>query len=195
MAVLRSGLQKPHDGQSQAHSSSLTTVSISRLPLPLTPVFTSLVRASIALLYLLNIFFFLVSSSLQCPGLTQTFLTSHLDHCQGSQIGFLVSGINSTHPPTPSLVCWQNGHSKKQSQWGKGIVREFGINMYTLLYLKRITNKDLPYSKETLLNVTWQPGWEGDLGEDGCMYMYGWVSSVFHLKLPQYCYQLYPKTK
>ena len=45
--------------------------------------------------------------------------------------------------------------------------------MYTLLYLKRITNKDLPYSKETLLNVTWQPGWEGDLGEDGCMYMYG----------------------
>ena len=26
------------------------------------------------------------------------------------------------------------------------IVREFGIDMYTLLYLKWITNKDLPYS-------------------------------------------------
>ena len=27
--------------------------------------------------------------------------------------------------------------------WGKGTVRESGINMYTLLYLKWITNKDL----------------------------------------------------
>ena len=29
---------------------------------------------------------------------------------------------------------------------GEGIVREFGIDMYTLLYLKWITNKDLLYS-------------------------------------------------
>ena len=29
---------------------------------------------------------------------------------------------------------------------GGGIVREVGIDMYTLLYLKRITNKDLLYS-------------------------------------------------
>ena len=29
---------------------------------------------------------------------------------------------------------------------GEGIVREFGTDMYTLLYLKRITNKDLLYS-------------------------------------------------
>ena len=28
-------------------------------------------------------------------------------------------------------------------RWGKGTVREFGIDMYTLLYLKQITNKDL----------------------------------------------------
>ena len=27
--------------------------------------------------------------------------------------------------------------------WGEGIVREFGVDMYTLLYLKWITNKDL----------------------------------------------------
>ena len=30
--------------------------------------------------------------------------------------------------------------------WWEGIVREFGINIYTLLYFKRITNKDLLYS-------------------------------------------------
>ena len=29
---------------------------------------------------------------------------------------------------------------------GEGIVREFEINMYTLLYLKWVTNKDLLYS-------------------------------------------------
>ena len=28
--------------------------------------------------------------------------------------------------------------------WGGGRVREFGINMYTLLYLKWITNKVVP---------------------------------------------------
>ena len=31
-------------------------------------------------------------------------------------------------------------------EWGEGIVREFGIDMYTLLYFKWITNKDLLYS-------------------------------------------------
>ena len=29
---------------------------------------------------------------------------------------------------------------------GEGIVREFGMHVYTLLYLKRITNKGLQYS-------------------------------------------------
>ena len=29
---------------------------------------------------------------------------------------------------------------------GEGIVREFGIDMYTLLYLKWVANKDLLYS-------------------------------------------------
>ena len=30
--------------------------------------------------------------------------------------------------------------------WEDAIVREFGVDMYTLLYLKYITNKDLLYS-------------------------------------------------
>ena len=47
------------------------------------------------------------------------------------------------------------------------------MDMYTLLYLKWI-NKDL--AQETLLNVMWQPGWEGSLGENGCMFMYGRVA-------------------
>ena len=35
---------------------------------------------------------------------------------------------------------------------GEGIVREFGINMYTLLYLKCITNKYLLYSTNHFSN-------------------------------------------
>ena len=50
--------------------------------------------------------------------------------------------------------------------------------MYTLLYLKWITNKDplVLGTKEahgTLLSVTWQPGWEGVWGQNGYMYTYG----------------------
>ena len=52
---------------------------------------------------------------------------------------------------------------------GEGIVRELAINLYTLLYLKWITSKDL---QGTLLNAMWQPGWEGSLRENGYMYVY-----------------------
>ena len=37
-------------------------------------------------------------------------------------------------------------NSQLQGGRGGGTVREFGMDMYTLLYLKWITNKDLPYS-------------------------------------------------
>ena len=47
---------------------------------------------------------------------------------------------------------------------GEGIVRELEINMYTLLYSKWTTRKDL---QGTLLNAMWRPGWEGSLWENG----------------------------
>ena len=55
---------------------------------------------------------------------------------------------------------------------GEGLVREFGMDMYTLLYLKWIT---MTYcvTHGTLFNVMWRPGWEGSLGKNGCMYVYG----------------------
>ena len=34
----------------------------------------------------------------------------------------------------------------REEGWGDGIVREFGIDMYTLLHLKWISNKVLLYS-------------------------------------------------
>ena len=53
---------------------------------------------------------------------------------------------------------------------GKGIVKEFGIDTYSLLYLKWITNKDLCIADGTLLNAVWQSGWEG-FWENGYMCM------------------------
>ena len=47
--------------------------------------------------------------------------------------------------------------------------REFSIDMYTLLYSRWITSNDL---LGTLINVTWQPGCEGSLGENGYLHMY-----------------------
>ena len=52
------------------------------------------------------------------------------------------------------------------------------MDMYPVLYLKWITNKDLLVlgTKEayrTLLNVMWQPRWEGSLGKNGYLSVYG----------------------
>ena len=48
----------------------------------------------------------------------------------------------------------------------EGIVREFGIDMYILLYLKRLTNKDLLYSTGNSAQC-YVAGWMGgSLGEE-----------------------------
>ena len=38
---------------------------------------------------------------------------------------------------------WNKLMVPREEGYGETIVREFGMNMYTLLYLKWITNKDL----------------------------------------------------
>ena len=56
--------------------------------------------------------------------------------------------------------------------WGEAIVRECGMGMYTLLYLKWITNKDLLSSTGNSVQC-YVPAWMGGgLGENGYMYMY-----------------------
>ena len=37
-------------------------------------------------------------------------------------------------------------YGRQEEGWEEGIVREFGMDTHTLLYLKWITNKDLLYS-------------------------------------------------
>ena len=56
---------------------------------------------------------------------------------------------------------------------GKGIVRDLEVDVYTLLYLKWIANKDLLYSTWNSAQCYVAAGWEGGLGKNGDMYMYG----------------------
>ena len=71
-------------------------------------------------------------------------------------------------------------------EWGKGIVREFGMDMYTLLYLKWITDKDQLYSTGSSAQcymTTWMGGeFAGEL-----THVYVWLSPfTVHLKLSQH---------
>ena len=67
---------------------------------------------------------------------------------------------------------------------GKGIVKDFGKDMYTLLYLKCITNKDLLYN-------TWNSAQCNGTGvgfRGEWIHVYVWLSpSTVHLKLSQHC--------
>ena len=54
---------------------------------------------------------------------------------------------------------------------GEGIVREFGMGMYTALYLQWVPNKDLLYRTGNSAQVMWQPEWEWSLQENGYMYV------------------------
>ena len=56
---------------------------------------------------------------------------------------------------------------------GEGIVTEFGVDVYTLLYLKWITNKDLLYSTGNSAQRYVAAWMGGGLGENGYVYMYG----------------------
>ena len=70
---------------------------------------------------------------------------------------------------------------------GEGIVREFGVDMYALLYLKWITNKVLLYS-------TWNSAqccvaaWMGREFGGEWIHIHVWLSPfAVHLKLSQHC--------
>ena len=57
------------------------------------------------------------------------------------------------------------------------MLREFEMDLYTLLCLIWITNKVLLYSTRSSARVLWQPGRQGSLGENG--HMYDRVPSLF----------------
>ena len=78
----------------------------------------------------------------------------------------------------------------KGGKWGGGVVREFGMDMYTLLHLKCISNRDLPYNKGNSAQCS-EAAWIG--GESGREWIQGyvWLSPfAVPLKLSHHCYWL-----
>ena len=71
---------------------------------------------------------------------------------------------------------------------GGGIVRDFGMDMYTLLYLKWITiNKDLLYSTGNSAQCYLAAWMGGEFGGEW-IHAYVWLNLfTVHLKLSQYC--------
>ena len=81
----------------------------------------------------------------------------------------------------------ENKLTVKEEGWGEGLVREFGIDMYTLLYLRWITNKDLRYSTGNSAQC-YVAAWMG--GESGGEWIHVcvWLSRfAVPLKLSQHC--------
>ena len=67
---------------------------------------------------------------------------------------------------------------------GEGIVREVGMDKYTLLYLKWITNQDLLYSSWKSAQCYVAAWTRGKFGE--WIHVYVWLSPFdVHLKLSQ----------
>ena len=74
-------------------------------------------------------------------------------------------------------------------------VTEFWIDMYTLLHLKWITNKDLLYSAGKSAQ-SYVAAWTGgELGREWYMYIGGWVLLLFTWKCHSTVHQLYSKIK
>ena len=65
----------------------------------------------------------------------------------------------------------------------KGMVREFQMDMYALLYLKWITNKDLPYSASNSAQYYVAAWMGGEFGGEW-IHVYVWLSPfTVHVKL------------
>ena len=92
---------------------------------------------------------------------------------------------------TNELIKQKEAHrlrNKLNSCQGEGIVCEFGKVMYTALYLKWITNKDLELHSMLCASL------DGS-GVCGSIYMCGWVPSLFTWNYYNTVNQLYHNTK
>ena len=69
---------------------------------------------------------------------------------------------------------------------GEGTARKFGIYMYTLLYFKWITKKDLPDSTGSSVQGYVAAWMGGEFGEEW-IHVYAWLSTfAVHLKPSQH---------
>ena len=89
-----------------------------------------------------------------------------------------------THRFREQTYGWDEGEGGKG-----GSDRKFGMDMYTPLHLKWITNKDLLYSTWNSAQF-WQSGWKGNLGGEW-IHVYLWLSPFSgRLKLSKHSFDI-----
>ena len=77
--------------------------------------------------------------------------------------------------------------ASRGEEWEEGVVREFGIDLYTVLYLRWITNKDLLFSTWNSAQCYVAAWMEGEFGGEW-IHVYIWLSPfAVHLKLSHHC--------
>ena len=77
-------------------------------------------------------------------------------------------------------------YGSRVGRMGEGIVKEFGMDMYSLLYLKWVTNNDLPFNTWNSAQcyvVAWM---EGEFWGEW-IHVHEWLSPFTVLKLSQHC--------
>ena len=65
--------------------------------------------------------------------------------------------------------------------WSFCVFYVFLSQFWSFIYIypwMRWSTRTYYIAQRTLLNVMWQPGWERNLQENGCIYMYGWIPSL-----------------
>ena len=93
----------------------------------------------------------------------------------------LLTKQKQTHRPWERIYgCWGK-------RWEEGIIRKFGMDMNTLLYLKWITNKNLLYSTGNSAQCYVAAWMGGEFGGEW-IHVYVWLSPFdVHMRLSQCC--------
>ena len=114
---------------------------------------------------------------------------SHIPRFTQASVKLFYNRVVCSLPPSPYLPTrfkfkffFLNLLVAGQNDVRKGM---FGSLGWTCTALFKMDNQQGPTG--TLLNIMWQPGWEGSLGENGHVYVYVWLSPfTVHLKSSQH---------
>ena len=93
----------------------------------------------------------------------------YMQNLKGNDANELIFKTDSQTRRTNSR--WPEGRIGGGNSWGAG-----DGHIHTAIF--KMDNQQWP-TQRSLFNVVWQPGWEGSLGENRYVYVYGWVPLLF----------------
>ena len=79
----------------------------------------------------------------------------------------------------------------KETSRGEGWIGDLGIGIRTLWYMDDWVNGICCMAQRTLSNILWLSIWEKNLKENGCVYMYNWITLLYSRNYHNTVNQLY----